>query len=304
MHQVTVYSPAVKDALAAGRPVVALESTIISHGLPYPDNRLMALEVEEIVRSEGAVPATIGLIDGHIKIGLSPEEIELFASSPDVAKVSLRDLPIVLAHRGLGATTVATTATIASEAGIGVFVTGGIGGVHRGASESFDISADLTVLGRANCAVVSSGAKSVLDIAATLEYLETMGVTVLGYQTGEFPGFYVRSTGFGVDANVKNPEEAAAIIRARRKAGLPGSVLVAVPIPAEAEIDLAIHNRALDEALAGLSREGVKGREVTPFLLKRLREVTEGKSLQANLALIKNNAHVGARIAVALAGLA
>lgn len=302
MHRIMAYSPSVKNALASGRPVVALESTIISHGFPYPDNREMALEVEEIVRAEGAVPATIGIIDGHIKVGLSPEEIELFASSPNVAKVSLRDLPIVLARRSLGATTVATTATAASEAGIGVFVTGGIGGVHRGAAESFDVSADLTVLGRSRCAVVSSGAKSVLNIAATLEYLETMGVTVLGYQTDYLPGFYIRSTGFGVDARVETPEEAAAIIHARRQAGLPGSVLVAVPIPVDAEIDPATHNRGLEEALADLSREGVKGREVTPFLLKRLREVTEGKSLQANLALIKNNAHVGARIAVALTG--
>ncbi|MFZ5814478.1 MAG: pseudouridine-5'-phosphate glycosidase [Bacillota bacterium] len=297
-------TPEVRAALDAGRPVVALESTIISHGMPYPENLAMAREVEAIVRGEGAVPATIALIDGRCKVGLTEAELETLATSPQAVKVSLRDLPVVLARRQLGATTVASTATIAEAAGIPVFVTGGIGGVHRGAPASpaqvWDISADLTVLGRTAITVVCAGAKSVLDIPATLEVLETLGVTVLGYQTDRFPGFYTRDTGHGVDARVDSPAEAAAVIQARRAAGIPGGVLVVNPLPEADALDSAEVERHISEALGAMAAAGVSGKQVTPYLLARMKEVTAGRSLQANLALIKQNARVGARIAAAL----
>jgi pseudouridine-5'-phosphate glycosidase len=300
------FAPEVREALAAGRPVVALESTIISHGMPYPENLTMAREVEAIVRSAGAVPATIAVIDGRCKVGLSDAELELLATSPAAVKVSLRDLPIVLARRQLGATTVASTATIAEAAGIPVFVTGGIGGVHRGApanpAQVWDVSADLTVLGRSAITVVCAGAKSVLDIPATLEVLETLGVTVLGYQTDRFPGFYTRDTGHGVDARVDSPAEAAAVIRARAEAGIPGGVLVVNPVPESEALDPVEIERHIADAIAAMAAEGVSGKAVTPYLLARMKQVTAGRSLQANLALIKHNARVGAEIAVALRG--
>lgn len=304
MKNLLDFSPEVKEALEAGRPLVALESTIISHGMPYPENLEMAREVEGIIRSEGAVPATIAVMDGRCKVGLTEAELHLLATEKGVAKVSLRDMPIVLAKRTLGATTVATTATIAEAAGIRVFVTGGIGGVHRGnagaPAQVWDISADLTVLGRCSTAVVCAGAKSVLDIPATLEMLETLGVTVVGYGTDRFPGFYTRDAGHGVDARVDSPEETAAVINARAATGMPGGVLVVNPVPEADALDSAEVEQHLSVALADMAREGIAGKAVTPYLLARMKEVTEGRSLAANLSLVRNNARVGARIAAAL----
>lgn len=294
----------VEAALQGGRPVVALESTIISHGMPRPENLAMAREVEAIVRSHGAVPATVAIMDGRVKVGLSDGELERLATEPGVAKVSLRDIPVVLAKKQTGATTVAATATVAEAAGIKVFVTGGIGGVHRGAaatpSQVWDISADLTVLGRSAITVVCAGAKSILDIPATLEVLETLGVTVLGYGTDRFPGFYIRETACGVDARVDTPEEAAAIIRARLQTRMPGGVLVVNPVPRADALDAAEVEGHIARALSEMADRGVTGKAVTPYLLARLKEVTEGRSLKANLALIRSNARVGAQIAVAL----
>lgn len=304
MRNLLEIAPEVKAALDAGRPVVALESTIISHGMPYPENLTMARTVEGIIREEGAVPATIALMDGKCKVGLSEKELHRLAIEPGAVKVSLRDIPVVLARKALGATTVASTATIAEAAGIRVFVTGGIGGVHRGALKSpaqvWDISADLTVLGRSGITVVCAGAKSVLDIPATLEVLETLGVTVLGYKTDRFPGFYARDTGHGVDARVDSPAEAAAVMRARAEAGIPGGVLLVNPVPEAEALDPAEVEAHLAKALAGMEAEGVSGKGVTPFLLAHMKEVTAGRSLAANLALVRNNARVGAQIAVAL----
>lgn len=304
MKYLLSYAPEVREALEQGRPVVALESTIISHGMPYPENLAMARAVEEIVRGEGAVPATVALIGGRCKVGLADAELELLATSPDAVKVSLRDMPVVLARKALGATTVASTASIAAAAGIEVFVTGGIGGVHRGTpghpGQVWDVSADLTVLGRTAITVVCAGAKSVLDIGATLEVLETLGVTVLGYQTDRFPGFYTRDTGYGVDARVDTPDEAAAVIRARALTKLPGGVLVVNPVPETDALDAAEVERHIAEALEAMAAEGITGKAVTPYLLAKMKQVTEGRSLAANLALVKHNARVGAQIAVAL----
>ena len=304
MKYLLSYAPEVREALEQGRPVVALESTIISHGMPYPENLAMAREVEEIVRRAGAVPATVALIGGRCKVGLTDAELELLATSPEAVKVSLRDMPVVLARKALGATTVASTATIAAAAGIEVFVTGGIGGVHRKSpgdpAQMWDVSADLTVLGRTEITVVCAGAKSVLDIGATLEVLETLGVTVLGYQTDRFPGFYTRDTGYGVDARVDTPEEAAAVIRARALTQIPGGVLVVNPVPEADALDAAEVERHIAEALNAMAAEGITGKAVTPYLLAKMKQVTEGRSLAANLALVKHNAQVGAEIAVAL----
>jgi pseudouridylate synthase len=306
MKTLLEFSPEVKAALETGKPVVALESTIISHGMPYPENLAMARDVEAIIRKEGAVPATIAILNGKLKVGLTDEELAQFATEKGVAKVSLRDLPIVIATKAPGATTVATTAIIAEAAGIKVFVTGGIGGVHRGnpaaPAQMWDISADLTVLGRCSTAVVCAGAKSVLDIAATLEVLETQGVTVLGYGTDRFPGFYTRDTGYGVDARVDSPEETAAVIKARYELGLPGGVLVVNPLPEADALDAAEIEGHIELGIRKMAEEGVSGKAVTPYLLAHMKAVTEGRSLQANLALVYNNARVGARIAVALVG--
>jgi pseudouridine-5'-phosphate glycosidase len=308
-------SDEVREALAAGRPVVALESTIISHGLPYPANLKTALAVEEVVRRGGAVPATIAVIRGQARVGCDRGDLERLAagairgspasgpptSGPPIVKASVRDLPALYARGGTGATTVAATATIAAQAGIRVFVTGGIGGVHRGWGETLDISADLEVLGRVSLAVVCSGAKAVLDVAATLEYLETKGVTVVGLGTDRFPGFYLRATPFPVDAVAADPAEAAAIVSARLASGLPGAVLVVVPIPAADELPPAVVETALAAALGEAAARGITGKDVTPFLLEAMRQATGGRSLGANIALVLNNAAVGAAIAVELA---
>jgi pseudouridine-5'-phosphate glycosidase len=290
-------SPEVRDAIAAGRPVVALESTIISHGMPYPQNVAMAREVEAIVRAGGAVPATIAVLDGVPRIGLSDTELELLGSSPDVVKVSVRDLPYVVARGLHGATTVASTMRLAALAGIRVFVTGGLGGVHRGAATSFDVSADLTELGQTSVAVVSAGVKSILDIGLTLETLETLGVPVLVNGADEFPSFYSRSSGFAAPMRVDGAAEIAAVLDAKWSLGLPGGVVVANPIPAEDEIPAAEIGGIIDRALADADRLGITGKDVTPYLLGRIVEITEGASLTANIALVEANARLGAAVA-------
>ncbi|MEC5163300.1 MULTISPECIES: pseudouridine-5'-phosphate glycosidase [unclassified Janthinobacterium] len=300
MHHLLSFSPEVAAARAAGLPVVALESTIISHGMPYPQNVQMAQEVEQIIRDGGAVPATIAAIDGKICIGLTPAQLELLATSPDAMKVSRRDLPYVLSQARLGATTVAATMICAELAGIAVFVTGGIGGVHRGAETSFDISADLQELAQTSVAVVCAGVKSILDIGLTLEYLETHGVPVLAVGQGGFPAFFTRESGFQADFQLDTPAEQAAFIHTKWQLGLKGGVVVGNPVPAadamqKDEID-AITAQALAEAAQG----GVKGKQVTPFLLARIKQLTGGRSLATNIALVKNNARVGAALARAM----
>ena len=296
-------SDEVASALSASKPVVALESTIIAHGFPYPQNLTMAREVEAVVRQNGAVPATVAVLEGRLCAGLSEAQLQWLATTPSVPKASLRDLPVLVAKGQSGATTVASTTIIAALAGISVFVTGGIGGVHRGAATTFDISADLTVLGRESILVVGAGAKSVLDLPATLEVLETLGVTVLGYQTDRFPAFYLRDSGLDVDARVESPAEAAAVLLGRRDLGLPGAVLLTNPIPPEDELDPVALEKAIQGALGELAKQDVSGRDVTPFLLKRLHEVSTGESVKANLSLVKNNAALGARTAVELSRL-
>ncbi|CDG85025.1 pseudouridine-5'-phosphate glycosidase [Janthinobacterium agaricidamnosum] len=300
MHQFLSFSSEVANARAAGLPVVALESTIISHGMPYPQNVAMAREVEHIIREAGAVPATIATIDGKICIGLSEQQLELLGTSPDAMKVSRRDLPFVLSQARLGATTVAATMICAELAGISVFVTGGLGGVHRGAETSFDISADLQELAHTSVAVVCAGVKSILDIGLTLEYLETHGVPVLSVGQAGFPAFFTRESGFNADFRIDSPAEQASFIRTKWQLGLKGGVVVSNPVPlADAmpkeEID-AITAQALQEA----EQQGVKGKKVTPFLLARIKQLTDGRSLATNIALVKNNARVGAALAVAL----
>ncbi|UDY23525.1 pseudouridine-5'-phosphate glycosidase [Nocardioides sp. Kera G14] len=289
-------------ALADGRPVVALESTIISHGMPYPRNVEMAREVEAIVRAGGAVPATIAILDGVPRIGLSDDELELLGSAPDVTKVSVRDLPYVVARKLHGATTVASTMRLAALAGIRVFVTGGLGGVHRGASQSFDISADLTELGQTSVAVISAGVKSILDVGLTLETLETLGVPVLVNGSDEFPSFYSRASGFASPMRVDGPAETAAVLAAKWELGLQGGVVIANPIPEADEIPAPEIGAIIDRALAAADDEGVRGKDITPYLLARIVELTDGASLTANIALVKNNAGFGAAVAVTLAG--
>jgi len=291
-------------ALSEARGVVALESTIIAHGMPYPQNLETALAVEEIVRRGGAVPATIAVIGGRARVGCGPGDIETLARlASAVPKASVRDLPVLFTREATGATTVAATGTIAARAGVRVLVTGGIGGVHRGWGGTLDISTDLEVLGRESLAVVAAGAKSVLDIPATLEYLETKGVTVVGLGTDRFPGFYVRSTPYAVDVAVETPREAAAIFAARLRGGLPGSVLVAVPVPEEDELPPEELQVALEKALVSARAEGVSGKALTPYLLDALKAETEGRSLKTNIALIKNNAAAGAAVAVEVPSL-
>jgi len=292
----------VADALAEGRPVVALESTIISHGMPYPRNVQMARGVEAIVRAGGAVPATVAVLDGIPRVGLSEDDLELLGSDPGVVKVSVRDLPYVVARGMHGATTVAATMRLASLAGIRVFVTGGLGGVHRGAQQSFDVSADLTELGRTSVAVVSAGVKSILDIGLTLEALETLGVPVLVNGADEFPSFYSRSSGFAAPMRVDGPVETAAVLRAKWALGLPGGVVVAHPIPVADEIPAAEIGDIIDRALADADRLGMTGKDITPYLLGRIVEITGGASLTANIALVEHNARFGAALAVAYAG--
>lgn len=287
----------VREALKAGRPVVALESTIIAHGMPYPQNIETALEIEEIIRANGAVPATIGIIDGKIKIGLTKEEVEFLGESDEVVKVSRRDLPIVLAEKKHGATTVAGTMIAAELAGIKIFVTGGVGGVHRGAEKSFDVSADLEELKKTSVAVIAAGAKSILDLGLTLEKLETFGVPVLGYQTEELPAFYSRHSGFNCDYKLNSPEHAADILKAKWELGLEGGVLIANPVPEADEIEYSVINEKIEQALAEAEEQGISGKKLTPFLLDRIKEITDGQSLETNIALVRNNALVGAKIA-------
>ena len=294
-------APEVREALAAGRPVVALESTIISHGMPYPKNVETALLVEQTIRDNGAVPATIAVIGGRLKAGLSRDEIEyLGKAGRSVAKASRRDLPALVARGADGATTVATTMIIAHMAGIRIFATGGIGGVHRGAEVTMDISADLEELAQTPVMVVCAGAKSILDLGLTLEYLETKGVPVLGYGTEELPAFYTRQSGFFVDYRVDSPEELAAIYRAQRDMDYRGGMLVTNPIPAEYAMDKAVIDKAIDEALRAAEAQGIRGKETTPFLLAKIVELTGGDSLESNIKLVLNNAALAAKTAACL----
>lgn len=297
-------SPEVAAALAENRPVVALESTIISHGMPYPQNVETALHVESIVREQGAVPATVAVINGRLRAGLTPEEIDyLGRKGREVIKVSRRDLPVVVA-RGLdGATTVASTMIIAAMAGIEVFATGGIGGVHRGAEITMDISADLEELAMTPVMVVCAGAKSILDLGLTLEYLETKGVPVLGYGTAELPAFYTRKSGFGVDYRVDTPAELASIWNVKRGMGLAGGVLVANPILEKFSMDKAVIDKAISQALAECVERGIHGKETTPFLLARIAEITGNDSLDSNIQLVFNNVALGAQISKELCQL-
>ena len=290
-------NPIIKKALEEGKPVVALESTIISHGMPYPKNVETALKVEQTIRDNGAIPATIGIIDGVAVVGMTPEEIEEFGKRKGIIKASRRDLPVIYAKKLWAATTVASTMIIAAQAGIEVFVTGGIGGVHRGAQETMDISADLQELAKTNVSVVCAGAKAILDLPLTMEYLETMGVPVLGYKTKELPAFYTPHSGLNVDYEVDTYEEFARIIKEKRNNNLQGGVLITNPIPEEYAMDAKIINDAIEEALKRANEQGIKGKESTPFLLKTIVELTGGDSLESNIALVLNNAKLGANIA-------
>ena len=304
MNQYLDISPEVAEALAAGKPVVALESTIISHGMPYPRNVETALLVEQTIRENGAVPATIAIIGGRLKAGLSKDEIEyLGKAGTKVAKASRRDIAALVARKADGATTVTTTMMIAHMAGISIFATGGIGGVHRGAEVTMDISADLEELGNTPVMVVCAGAKSILDLGLTLEYLETKGVPVIGYGTDELPAFYTRHSGFGVDYRADSPEELAAMFKAQRGLGLKGGMLVTNPIPEEYSMDADVINKAIDEAVAECKAKGVHGKETTPFLLAKVKELTSGDSLESNIQLVFNNARVASAIACSLSKL-
>ncbi len=304
MNKYLDISAEVSEALASGKPVVALESTIISHGMPYPKNVETALEVEKIIRENGAVPATIAIIGGRLKAGLSAEEIEYFGKKgAEIAKASRRDLPVLIARGQDGACTVTTTMMIAHMAGISVFATGGIGGVHRGAETTMDISADLEELGQTPVMVICAGAKSILDLGLTLEYLETKGVPVIGYGTEELPAFYTRKSGFGVDYRLDTPKELAAAFHAKQEMGLKGGMLVANPIPEEYAMDADTINKAIDQAVAESREQGIHGKATTPFLLARVKDLTGGDSLESNIQLVFNNARVAAKTAVELAGM-
>lgn len=292
--------PAVASALAANRPVVALESTIISHGMAYPANFEMARSVESIIAAEGATPATIAVIGGRLKVGLSPEDLKHFATAQGILKLSTHDIPYAIAKRLDGATTVAATMRIAALAGIRVFATGGIGGVHRGWRDSLDFSADITELARTPVAVISAGAKAILDLPATLEALETAGVPVIAVGTDEFPAFYSRSSGLAAPMRLDSAGEIAAFLNAKHRLGLPGGALIANPIPVSAEIPAEAISASIEAALAEAKVRKISGKDVTPFLLGRIVEATGGKSLEANIALVENNARLGARIAIAL----
>ncbi len=297
----------VRNALDENLPVVALESAIVTHGLPKPLNVELALELEKLVRNEGAVPATVGIIDGNATVGCGKDEIMRLGTEKGIVKASVRDLPVLAAMGLSGGTTVASTAFIAARAGISVFVTGGIGGVHRklpnAFEQNYDISADLPIMGKETILIVSSGAKIILDVRATLEMLETLGVTVLGYKTAYFPGFFVRKTEYRVDASVDSPDEAARVLTERRALGLKGAVLLANPCPVKDAIDAKLAERAIARALRLAEKERISGKELTPFLLRTLRDATKGKTLDANLALVRANARLGARVAVALSAM-
>ncbi|MBQ9910129.1 MAG: pseudouridine-5'-phosphate glycosidase [Lachnospiraceae bacterium] len=304
MNQYLDVNPEVKKALDEGRPVVALESTIISHGMPYPKNVETAMNVERIIREHGAVPATIAVIGGRLKAGLSPEEIEyLGKTGRGVAKASRRDLPVLVARKADGATTVTTTMMIAHMAGIRIFATGGIGGVHRGAETTMDISADLEELANTPVMVICAGAKSILDLGLTLEYLETKGVPVLGFGTEELPAFYTRKSGFSVDYRIDTPEELASVYKAQREMGLKTGMLVTNPIPEEFSMDKSVIDRAIDEAILEAKALGIHGKETTPFLLSKIKDLTGGDSLESNIRLVYNNAALAAETAKALSAL-
>lgn len=297
-------NPEVAKALAEGKPVVALESTIISHGMPYPQNVETARKVEAIIREGGCVPATIGIVKGRLKAGLTDEEIEYMGKEGySVLKASRRDLPFIVANGLNGATTVASTMIIAEMAGIKIFVTGGIGGVHRGAQETFDISADLMELANTNVAVVCAGCKSILDIGLTLEHLETHGVPVIGYQTENFPAFYTRESGFKVDYKAESAQEVAKAAKVKWELGLNGGMVIANPIPAEHEMDYNTITKAIEDAVKEAADTGIRGKESTPFLLSKIKSITGGDSLNSNIELVYNNARVGAKIAKELASL-
>lgn len=293
----------VKKAIEDGKPVVALESTIIAHGMPYPKNVETALNVEKIIRDNGAVPATIAILNGRLKAGLTPDEIEYLGKSKNVLKSSRRDIPFIVAKGLDGATTVASTMIVAALAGIKIFATGGIGGVHRKAQETFDISADLDELANTNVAVICAGAKSILDLGLTLEYLETKGVPVVGFKTDELPAFYTRKSGFGVDYRVDSEIEAARALKAKWDLGLKGGMVIANPVPEEFQMDYDVINAAIDKALKEADEKGIKGKETTPFLLAKIKDITGGESLETNIKLVYNNAEVAAKIACELSKL-
>ena len=302
MNKYLSISPEVQEALREGKPVVALESTIISHGMPYPQNVETALRVEQTIRDNGAVPATIAIIGGKLKAGCTPEEIEYLGHKGQaVTKASRRDLPVLIARGADGATTVTTTMIIAAMAGIRVFATGGIGGVHRGAETTMDISADLEELAQTPVMVICAGAKSILDLGLTLEYLETKGVPVIGYGTEELPAFYTRQSGFKVDYRIDTPQELAAAFRAKLDMGLQGGMLVTNPIPEEYSMPPEIINRAIDEAIKEANQLGIRGKQTTPFLLAKVKELTSGDSLATNIQLVLNNARLAALTAAELA---
>ncbi|WP_142829835.1 pseudouridine-5'-phosphate glycosidase [Planococcus soli] len=299
MTSMISYSTEVQQAIEGKKPIVALESTIISHGMPYPQNVETARMVEQIIRDNGAVPATIAIMNGKIKIGLSEEELELLGNSPGVSKVSRRDIGQLIATKKIGATTVAATMICAELAGIRVFATGGIGGVHRGAETTMDISADLEELSNTGVAVVCAGAKSILDIGLTLEYLETKGVPVIGFQTDVMPAFYTRSSGFDLTFRSDDSAELAKVLKAKWDLGIKGGAVIANPIPAEHALEESFINGIIAQAMAEANDNGISGKEVTPFLLGKVKELTEGKSLVANIELVKHNAKVGAQLAAA-----
>lgn len=301
MNPLISVAPEVSEALAFGEPVVALESTIISHGMPYPRNVAMAREVEQIIRDGGAVPATIAVLHGIPRVGLSADELELLGSDPHVTKVSIRDLPHVMATGAHGATTVASTMRLAALAGISVFVTGGLGGVHRGGEASMDVSADLVELGQTSVAVVSAGVKSILDIGRTLEVLETLGVPVVVHGSDEFPSFYSRSSGFAAPLRADTVEQLAGMMRAMWGLGLAGAISIANPVPAAEEIPAEEIGALIDQALRECEERGITGKDITPFLLGRIVELSDGRSLETNVALVRNNARLGAALAVAFA---
>ena len=297
--EITISDKISQECASGGRPVVALESTVISHGLPRPKNLETALRLEEIIRDEGALPATVGIIDGQVKVGLNREELEALASCDDVKKVSRRDIAPAAASGEMGATTVAATMAAAYRADVNFFVTGGIGGVHIGAGESFDISADLNELGRTQVAVISSGAKAVLDLQLTLECLETRGVPVVGYRCSTFPAFYCRDSGFDVPARADTVQDLAKIYSAQKSLELETGVLIANPIPDEAALPKETVEKAVDKAMKEARNRDLSGQDLTPYLLDMIKEMTDGKSLEANIALLENNARLGARLALA-----
>ena len=291
-------TPEIEEAIKAGKPVVALESTILSHGMPYPENVEFASKVEEVVRGEGAIPATTAIIGGKLKVGLTKDELEIMCKAENVGKVSRRDVAVYLATNQTGATTVATTMLIASLAGIKIFATGGIGGVHRGAQETMDISADLQELAHTPVCVVGAGCKSLLDIGLTLEYLETFGIPVLGYQTDDFPAFYCRKSGYGVDYNLKDAAQAAKIMKTKWDLGLEGGILIGNPIPKEYELDFDEMEKTINQALDMAKKDGIRGKATTPYLLSHIKDITKGVSFASNLQLAYNNAKVASQIAV------